>query len=101
MRIKENNAFQLVENLFFGFACELLHIVHINVGFLRQMKDMAPTLLASLAMGAAVYFAVIPFDDNWVKLAIGIPLGAAIYLAIAKTFRMPELHEALDIIHRK
>ncbi|MBR5673740.1 MAG: lipopolysaccharide biosynthesis protein [Muribaculaceae bacterium] len=73
----------------------------INVGFLRQMRDMTPTLLASLAMGAVVYFAVMPFDNNWVKLAIGIPLGAALYLAIAKIFRMPELQEALDIIHRR
>ena len=73
----------------------------INVGFVRQMMDMAPTLLASLAMGATVYFAVMPFDNNWVKLAIGIPLGIVLYLTIAKVFRMPELQEALDIIHRK
>ena len=73
----------------------------IYVGFIRQMLDMTPTLLASLAMGAAVYFAVMPFDNNWVKLAIGIPLGMVLYLAIAKVFRMPELQEALDIIHRR
>ena len=73
----------------------------INVGFVRQMLDMTPTLLASLAMGAVVYFAVMPFDSNVVKLAVGIPLGMVIYLAIAKVFRMPELQEALDIIHRR
>lgn len=73
----------------------------INVGFVRQMLDMTPTLLASLAMGAIVYFAVLSFDNNWVKLAVGIPLGMALYLAIAKVFRMPELQEAIDIIHRR
>lgn len=73
----------------------------INVGFIRQMMDMAPTLLASLVMGAAVYLAVLPFDNNWVKLAIGIPLGAVLYLTIAKVFRMPELQEALDILNRR
>jgi hypothetical protein len=36
----------------------------------------------------------------WVKLAICILLGAVLYLAIAKVFSMPELQEALDIIHR-
>ena len=91
--------------IFTSLACLAINTHYtgklINVGFLRQMKDMAPTLLASLAMGAAVYFAVMPFDNNWVKLAIGIPLGAAFYLAIAKIFRMPELQEALDIIHRR
>ena len=73
----------------------------IDVGFVRQMLDMTPTLLASLAMGVVVYFAVMPFDNNWVKLAVGIPLGMALYLAIAKVFKMPELQEALDIIHRR
>ncbi len=91
--------------IFTSLACLAINTYYtgklINVGFLRQMKDMTPTLLASLAMGAVVYFAVMPFDNNWVKLAIGIPLGAAFYLAIAKIFRMPELQEALDIIHRR
>jgi O-antigen/teichoic acid export membrane protein len=73
----------------------------IHVGFLRQMMDMTPTLLASLAMGAIVYFSVLSFDNNIIKLAIGIPLGFLVYLGIAKVFRMPELQEAVDIIHRK
>lgn len=73
----------------------------INVGFVRQMLDMTPTLLASLAMGVAVYFAVIPFYNNWVKLVVGIPLGIVLYLGIAKVFRMPELKEVIDIIHRR
>jgi hypothetical protein len=38
--------------------------------------------------------------NKWAKLAIGILLGAVQYLAIAKVFSMPELQEALDIIHR-
>lgn len=73
----------------------------IHVGFFRQMMDMVPTLLASFAMGSVIYFAVIPFDNDIIKLAIGIPLGILVYLGIAKVFRMPELQEALDIFHRK
>ena len=73
----------------------------IQVGFFRQMTDMTPTLLASLTMGAVIYFAVMPFDNGIVKLAIGIPLGMIVYLLIAKVFRMPELQEAIDIIHRR
>lgn len=43
--------------------------------------------------------------NKWVKLAICILLGVLLYLAIAKVaiakvFSMPELQEALDIIHR-
>ena len=65
------------------------------------MLDMTPTLLASLAMAAIVYFVVMPFGNDVVKLAVGIPLGMVIYLAIAKVFKMPELQEALDILHRR
>ena len=92
-------------SVFTSLACLAINTYYtgklINVGFVRQMLDMTPTLLASLAMGAVVYFAVIPFDSDVVKLAVGIPLGMVIYLAIAKVFRMPELQEALDILHRR
>lgn len=73
----------------------------IHVGFFRQMMDMAPTLLASLTMGVIIYFAVMPFGNDVIKLAIGVPLGIAFYLAVARIFRMPELQEAIDIIHRR
>lgn len=73
----------------------------IHVGFVRQMRDMAPTLLASLAMGVVVYFTALPFASDVVKLAVAIPAGMLVYLAIAKVFRMPELQEAIDIIHRR
>ena len=92
-------------SVFTSVACLAINTYYtgklINVGFVRQMKDMTPTLLASLAMGAVVYFAVMPFGSDVVKLAVGIPVGMVIYLAIAKVFRMPELQEALDIIHRR
>ena len=91
--------------VFTSLACLAINTYYtgkmINVGFVRQMMDMTPTLLASLAMGAVVYFAVMPFGNDVVKLAVGIPLGMVLYLAIAKVFRMPELQEALDIIHRR
>lgn len=92
-------------SVFTSLACLAINTYYtgklINVGFVRQMMDMTPTLLASLAMGAVVYFAVMPFGSDVVKLAVGIPLGMVLYLAIAKVFRMPELQEALDIIHRR
>lgn len=91
--------------VFTSLACLAINTFYtgklINVGFIRQMLDMTPTLLASLAMGAVVYLAVIPFDSDWVKLAVGVPLGLVIYLAMAKAFHMPELKEAIDLIHRR
>lgn len=73
----------------------------IHVGFFRQMMDMTPTLLASLAMGAIVYYAVMALGNNVMKLAVGIPIGITVYLVITKVFRLPELQEAIDIVHRR
>ena len=73
----------------------------INVGFFRQMMDMTPTLINSLVMGAVVYLAVMPIDNNALKLVAGVPLGIILYFAVAKVFRLPELQEAIDIIHRR
>lgn len=91
--------------VFTSLACLAINTYYtgklINVGFVRQMMDMTPTLLASLAMGAVIYFAVMPFDNNWVKLAVGIPLGMFVYLLIAKVFCLPELQEAIDVVRRR
>lgn len=73
----------------------------IHVGFLRQMMDLVPTLLNALAMGAVVYLVTMPLSSDWLKLAVGIPVGLMFYLAVAWLFRMPELKEALDILHRR
>ena len=73
----------------------------IHVGFFRQMMDMTPTLLNSLVMGAAIYLLTLPLDGNVLKLAVGIPAGMVLYLAVAWLFRLPELKEAIDIIRRR
>jgi len=73
----------------------------IHVGFFRQMLDMTPTLLNSLVMGAVIYLLTLPIDGNVLKLAVGIPVGMVLYLAVAWVFHLPELKEAIDIIRRR
>lgn len=73
----------------------------IHVGFLRQMMDMTPTLLNALVMGAVVYLVTMPLSSEWLKLVVGIPVGMVFYIAVAWLFRLPELKEALDILHRR
>ncbi len=91
--------------VFTSLACLAINTYYtgklINVGFVRQMMDMTPTLLNSLAMGATIYFTVMPFDSNVVKLLVGIPAGLVVYIAVARIFHLPELQEAVNIIHRR
>lgn len=73
----------------------------IQVGFLKQMLDMLPTLLCSLVMMLVVYLSTMPIDNNIMKLVVGFLAGAVTYLAIAKIFKLPELQEAINIIRNK
>lgn len=74
----------------------------IELGFLKQMKDLFPILVLSLVMGGGVfcYVTFVPMPQ-WVLLISGIAIGVLVYAGIARLFRFPELKELLDIIHRR
>lgn len=67
----------------------------INVGFLKQMRDIAPTLLLSMVMWGGVLFSIQFFPNKYIQLPIGILIGAGIYLAGSYLFKFPELKEVL------
>lgn len=73
----------------------------VNLGFFRQMKDLAPTLILSLAMGVIVWLTTAVLSlPNAVLLAIGVIEGAVFYLAAAVLLRYPELDEIRSLIKR-
>lgn len=67
----------------------------ISVGFLKQMRDIAPTLLLSMVMWGGVLFSIQFFPNKYIQLPIGILIGAGIYLAGSYLFKFPELKEVL------
>ena len=69
----------------------------INVGFIRQMFDIAPTLILSMVMWVIVLFAIQFLPNKYVQLPVGILIGAAIYLAGSYLFKFPELKEVIVI----
>lgn len=77
----------------------------INVGYLRQMRDIAPTLLLAMVMWAVVLFTIQFISNKYIQLPVGILIGAAIYLAGSYLFKFPELKEVLvmykDLKNRK
>ena len=74
----------------------------IHLGFFKQMKDLLPTLLLSLAVGGIVYITVtyIPLD-SWIALSLGVIEGILMYAGLAKILRFSEFNELLSIIQRK
>lgn len=74
----------------------------IKLGFLSQMKDLLPTLVLSIFVGAIVYFTIASISLNsWLALGVGVLEGILLYVGLAKLFRFSEFSELLTIIRRK
>jgi O-antigen/teichoic acid export membrane protein len=74
----------------------------IDVGFLKQLRDLTPTLLLSCVMGAVVWLTInILQASEACKLVIGIIEGMIIYVGGAKLFRLSELDEVFYMISGK
>lgn len=73
----------------------------IQVGFLRQMRDLLPTLLLSLTMWVLVYALVHVLPGLWLQLVVGVLAGMAYYLGLARLLRFPEMGELLSLVRKK
>lgn len=70
----------------------------IDVGFIRQMKDLLPTLILSIAMWLIVFFIQSLMDSSVQKLVVGTISGIIFYTFSAYLLRFRELKEVLSII---
>lgn len=73
----------------------------INVGFIKQMRDLMPTLLLSLSMWVIVYYSTSLITGSVYQLLAGILIGIIYYSTLAFLFRFPEVDEIKSIIRRK
>ncbi len=73
----------------------------INVGFVRQMKDIMPTLINSIIMGASVYMLTLIVPSRIISLLLSIICGFFIYVFLAYFSKSQELVEIVSIIKNK
>lgn len=73
----------------------------IGYGYVQQMKDLMHILLHSLVMGAITYGVVGILPNLWLKLIVGILVGAVYYITGAYLMKFEEMQELLLIIKRK
>lgn len=69
----------------------------LDLGFWRQLKDIAPSLLLSLAMFAACKVLTTMLGDDIVSLVAGVATGLLIYAGGAWLMRFKELQWLLTI----
>lgn len=74
----------------------------IHVGFVRQIRDLTPTLLLSISMGGVVYtFLHYLIGGALVQLICGVCVGVVYYFALASCFQFREWKELMNLLHRK
>ena len=69
----------------------------INVGFMKQIRDITPTLILSMIMWVVVLSTIQFIPNKYVQLSVGILIGSAIYIAGSYFFKYPELKEVFVI----
>jgi len=73
----------------------------INLGFIKQMKDLLPTYGLSLLIFIVVFGINQFFDNLWLQLIIGLSVGALLYLGLAYLFGFSELQDLKYMMNRK
>ena len=70
----------------------------LGYSYFNQFMDMLPQIGMSLGMGAIVYSVQFLGLSDILTLFIQIPLGAFIYLALSKTFRVESYTYVIDTV---
>lgn len=60
----------------------------LNYGYIEQIKDILPSLALSIIMGGAVYGIKFLGLGHTITLIVQVILGAVIYIALAKIFKL-------------
>lgn len=74
----------------------------INVGFIKQMRDLLPIILLSVSMGIIVYFVVeaLPILPIY-QLTIGIFIGIFFYVSMSLFFNFTEFKDLLQLLKQR
>lgn len=72
----------------------------IHLGFIRQIKDLSPTLIISIIMWGIIMFTNTYITSPLAQIVSSIPIGVVVYLALSFFFNKNELQTALSIIRK-
>ena len=70
----------------------------INVGYMRQMKDILPSFLLAITMFGIVLFVNSLFDSFYLQIFVGGLVGCLFYLCVSILLRFEELKEVKNLI---
>ena len=72
----------------------------LGYSYFEQFKDMLPSILLTLVMGAAVYAVEFAGLSMWATLLIQVPLGVIIYVGLSALFKLEIFRYLIGVIKR-
>lgn len=72
-----------------------------NYGFLKQLRDLMPTLLLCFALFVAARAMTYVFDNLYVQLLTGVAVASVVYFGGALLFKFEELKDVKFLLKRK
>ena len=73
----------------------------IHVGYVRQVRDIMPSLILSLVVFGCILFTNSLIDNLLLQIVIGCIVGTSIYLGGSYLLRFPEFEEAKYLLSKK
>ena len=73
----------------------------IQIGFLKQMKDLLPTIIVCIVMFFLISASIHFIANDILKLCVGVFVGIAFYGTVSYTFKFTELKELRSLIIKR
>lgn len=70
----------------------------MNYGFMKQMADLLPSLIYSVAMGMIIWISTYNIDSEIVKLIVGVVVGVTSYVLIAKFSKSKDFNYIVNLL---
>lgn len=95
----------VVGNLIFSWLALAINTYYtgkiINLGYLKQMRDLLPVLVVSVIATLAAFIAVSLMPTSLLQLLAGSLAGGIVYLVFARLFLPEALKDALTLIRKR
>ena len=73
----------------------------IGFGFWAQMRDLLPILCNCLVMCVICVTVQLPFDNNWVKIIVGVPVAVIYYVVSSRYCHREQFNEVIELAANK
>lgn len=87
----------IYEFIAFSFNCYYTGKI-LNYGEIKQLKVLIPVFIQVALMGVVTHFVIMPFDDNLIKVIVGISVATIFYFTVAAIIKDESFTDFKEII---